>query len=98
MEEEEEMPEPEPRAPEKILETQKKARNYLQFLVAGYEPSLKWDNKTLFKDREALYALANKVTESKLKSILDWSKERQVHVRVVLKLLNTTINESKVQK
>ena len=71
-----------------------KANTYIQYLVESYEAGFLWDNKTLFKDRALLYMKANmlaKRSESDLKSILDWSRGKNVHPLVIVKLINTKL-------
>lgn len=73
-----------------------KAHSPIQLMLGEREKDYFWDTKTVIKDRVAYYILSHKVLthhgESTLIGILQWSKEKKLHIKQVLKVLRNKIN------
>ncbi len=74
-----------------------KTHSYIDLVIADSEPFFMWDNSTYFGDRDALFSLAkatlNKKGESKMKGILDWCKDKRVHIKVALSLFRKELKK-----
>lgn len=69
-----------------------KTHTPIQLMLAEHEKHFNWTTKTAMKDRTAYYALAHKCLkekgESKLKSVLNWGREKRVHIKALLTVLS----------
>lgn len=68
-----------------------KTTSHFQEQIAETEPYLKWDNKSYFKDRARLYAVAfnrrMRKDEPSVISILRWAKEKGCHIKGLISVL-----------
>ena len=75
----------------RIPEVKKEHRSYIGETINSVERYLDWDNLTFFKDRDALYSLGTELYKkdlgSTLAGILLWAKEKQPHIRALLKVI-----------
>ena len=79
----------------RIPEVKKEHRSYIGETINNVERYLDWDNLTFFKDRDALYSLGTELYKkdlgSTLAGILQWAKNKQPHIRQLLKLIRSKL-------